>query len=160
MPSRAYGGYACQKPSSPRKSGRPESTPIPAPAHTSSAPASEISSAARSSSSLTRLTCLHYLELQEARAARNGLRALTGVRFARGAGCPSLVGLFGLPLRVHEVALVTGNRTQQLEAEETGLSVDRVQPGGEPLLQLGSGAFGNFDRVDLHHCHGPSLLIL
>ena len=31
-PLSLYGGYAFQKPSGPRKSGRPESTPIPAPA--------------------------------------------------------------------------------------------------------------------------------
>src|SRR5690606_20817111 len=64
-----------------------------------------------------------------------------------------LVVLLGLPFRVDEVAVVTGHGPQEFEAQETGLLVDGVQPGGEPLLQLGARTLGYGDRVDLHNSH-------
>src|SRR5205823_4512381 len=139
-PSRAYGGYARQNPSPPRKSGRPESTPMPAPAQIRSAPAPSRSSAALASS-LTRLRAEDDLELQQVRPGGHRLGALARVRRrGRAALRPRLVVLLGLPLRVHEVARLAGNRAQQLEAEEARLLIDRVHPGGEPLFQLGAGA--------------------
>src|SRR5690606_31905984 len=81
-----------------------------------------------------------------------------GVGVFRGALCPRLKVLFGLPLRVDEVAVVAGDRAKQLESEEAGLIVDGVQSGGEPLLELGAGALGDLDRVDLHNSHAPRVL--
>src|SRR3954447_5130378 len=127
---------------------------MPAPAQIRSAPAPSRSSAARVSS-LTRLRTEDDLELEEVRPGGHGLGPFAGVRRrGRAARRPRLVVLLGLPLRVHEVARLAGNRAQQFEPEAARVLVDVVHAGGEPLLQPGAGAFGNFDRVDLNYPHG------
>ena len=70
---------------------------------------------------------------------------------------PRLECLIGLPLRHHEVAVLTLDRTQQLKAEETGLVLHRVCAMGEPLLQFGASVGGYLDCVDLHHWHAARL---
>src|SRR5262245_44708336 len=63
-PSFRYGGYAFQNPSFPRKSGSPESTPIPAPAPTRIASAERIASAAAlATSSIADVLRIHALGL-------------------------------------------------------------------------------------------------
>src|SRR5437879_4127422 len=102
---------------------------MPAPAHTSRASAPPISSAALGRDpSLLGTVERHDFELQQARAAGDRLRALAAVGFLRGTLGPRLERLFGLPLRVDEVAIFTGDRAQQLETEEAGLRIDGVQP--------------------------------
>src|SRR5690349_8343561 len=82
---------------------------------------------------------------------------MAGVRLDGGTGGPRLEGLFGLPLRHHEVPVFTLDRAEQLKAQETWRALDCVCAVGEPLLQLGAGVCGHLDCVDLHHWHCPRL---
>src|SRR3954469_10739884 len=104
-----------------------------------------------------RVRMLDDLELQQARAGPDGPRTLAGVRLPCGALGPGLDMLLGLPLRVDEVARLAGRRAQQLEAQEARLALDRAQSCAEAALQLGAGALGDLDCVDLHDCHAPTL---
>src|SRR5271166_1814785 len=93
----------------------------------------------------------HNLEFQQRCACRHGVGPVPGMGFDSGAARPRLERFVGLPVRHHEVAVLTLDRAQQLEAEETGLVLHRVRAMGEPLLQFGAGVCGYFDCIDLHH---------
>jgi pimeloyl-ACP methyl ester carboxylesterase len=99
----------------------------------------------------------HNLEFQQRRAGRHRVRSVSGMGFDGGAGRPRLECFIGLPVCHHEVAVLTLDRTQQLEAEETGLVLHRVGAVGEPLLQFGASVGGYLDCVDLHHWHSARL---
>src|ERR1700712_2686990 len=70
---------------------------------------------------------------------------------------PLLKCVLGLPSGVHEVSRLTARWAQQAELLETGRTLHGTEPGGEPLFQLGAGALGYLDGVDLHDGHGASL---
>src|SRR5690606_13970601 len=97
------------------------------------------------------------LELQQGSTGGHRVLLLPGVGLLGRAVRPVLEGLFGLPLGVDEVPGVALDRTQQFEPEETGCVVHRAVAGGEPLLQLGTGAFRHLDRIDFHNSHVVSL---
>src|SRR3954453_4045620 len=93
----------------------------------------------------------HNLELEQRRACGHRVGALSGVCLDGRTGRPRLECLFGLPLRDYEVAVFPLDRTQQLEAEETGLVVDGMCTIREPLLQFRTGVGRDLNCVDLHH---------
>src|ERR1700739_1838615 len=99
----------------------------------------------------------HDLEFQQRCAGRHRVGSVSGMGFDGGAGRPRLERFIELPLCHHEVAVLTLDRTQQLEAEETGLVLHRVRAVGEPLLQFGASVGGYLDCVDLHHWHSARL---
>src|ERR1700739_384300 len=78
----------------------------------------------------------HNLELQQRRSGRHRIRAVPGVSVDGRAGRPRLERLFGLPLRDHEVAILTLDGPQQLKAEETRGVLNGVRSVGESLLQF------------------------
>src|SRR6185312_4975857 len=95
----------------------------------------------------------HNLELEQGRARRDGIGALTRMRFNGGSAGPRLKRLLGLPLRHDEVAIFPFDRPEQLKAQKARLVVDGVCTVREPLLQLRTGVWRNLDCVDLHHGH-------
>lgn len=95
----------------------------------------------------------HNLEFQQGRTRRHGIGFMSGVRVNGGPIRPGLKSFFGLPLRHHEVAVFTLDRTQQLEAEKTRGILHRVGPVCETLFQLGASVGGHLDCVDFHHWH-------
>src|SRR5699024_629313 len=97
---------------------------------------------------------LRDLELQQARAGAYRLGAFTGVCVLGRAAHPGLEVFFGFPTGIDEVAVLSGDGAQQLEAEETRLVVHRPEPRGETPLQLRPVALFNLDRIDLHDSHG------
>jgi hypothetical protein len=53
----------------------------------------------------------------------------------------------------HEIAVFAFDRTQQLEAEETGRILDRMGAMRESLLQFRASVGGHLDCVDFHDWH-------
>ncbi len=90
-------------------------------------------------------------------AAGHRLAVLAGVRGPGVTVAPGLVGGVVGPVGDHEVAVVAGDRSQQLEAEEARSAVDGAGARGEPSLQLRAGLGWHGDGVDLHDGHGASL---
>ena len=68
-----------------------------------------------------------------------GLSPLALVRLDGRPAGPGLECLVGFPLGDHEVAFLALDGTQQLEAEESRLTVDGVSAMREPLLQFRTG---------------------
>ena len=99
----------------------------------------------------------HDLEFQQRCASRHRVGPVPGMGFDGGAARPRLERFIGLPVCHHEVAVLSFDRTQQLEAEETGLVLHRVRAVGEPLLQFGASVGGYLDCIDLHHWHSARL---
>src|SRR5262249_22827560 len=97
-----------------------------------------------------------HLELQQAGAGRQP-PPLAAVGWPGRTARPRLEGLFALPLGVHEVPALTLDRTEQLEAEEPWLPLDRPLASGKPRLQLRTGAFRHRDYIDLHDSHKLTL---
>lgn len=95
----------------------------------------------------------HNLELKQLGTGGHRVGPLARMRRDSRAAGPGLERLLGLPLRHHEVAVITLDRPQQLKPQEAWLLVDRMSAVGEAFLQLRAGTGGHLDCVDLHHRH-------
>jgi hypothetical protein len=96
------------------------------------------------------------LELEQAGAG--GQRPpLAAVGLPGRAARPRLEGLFALPLGVDEITALTLDRTEQLEAEEPRLPLNRPLTSGKPRLQLRTGTLRHSDYIDLHDSHKLTL---
>jgi mRNA interferase MazF len=98
-----------------------------------------------------------HLELEQVGAARHGTTMLAGMGRPGIPIPPRRERLLVLPLGDHEVAVVSGDGAQQLEAEEAGRAVDGMGTLGEASLEFGTGRGGHADGVDLHDGHGSTV---
>ena len=73
---------------------------------------------------------------------------------------PALVVLAPVPPRHHEVAVLTDQRAQQLEALKALRGVNASLPGGEALLDFGLGSLGEGQCGDVDIGHRCSPLCL